>query len=77
MSIHSFTLTLEGVGTDDASVRLHAIGCEDALVGEEDGRTYAAFTRRGPTLEDAVMSAQSDMEAAGIRVLDVDASEDA
>lgn len=73
MAVHSFTLFLLGESrVEDVDARLHAIGCLDALTGEEDGRLYAAFTRRGAGMEDAVMSARSDVEAAGIRIETVD-----
>lgn len=74
---HSFTLTLGGdVLTDDVANRLYEAGCDDALVGSSEGRVYAAFTRDGDTMRDAVASATRDVESAGCTVTHVETEED-
>jgi hypothetical protein len=77
MAIHSFTLVLKAEGApEDIANLLYEHGCDDALVGIQEGRTYAAFTRRGATVEDAIAAARCDVEAAGITVLHAEPEDD-
>lgn len=76
MALHSFTLFLKGGSVDDVGTRLHAGGCDDALIGEDDGRPYAAFTRGGASMDDAIAGATADVEMDGIEVVSVDCGED-
>lgn len=65
---HSFTLILSGVGewTDETCDALFEAGCDDALPGTKDGVVFLDFTREGKSLEDAVVSAISAVERAGV-----------
>lgn len=77
MTVHSFTLVLKSeVPIEDLANLLYENGCDDALVGIQDGRTYAAFTRRGATVEDAIAAARCDVEAAGVTVLHAEPEDD-
>lgn len=60
MSIHRFTLILEGpdiVEDDDLLDRFDAAGLDDVLFGMRDGVQYAAFDREAASFKDAVRSA--------------------
>ncbi len=51
---------------------LYEAGCDDATFGVSDGVTHAAFDREAPSLDAAVLSAISDVERAGGRVIRID-----
>jgi hypothetical protein len=54
--------------TDDATAQALMDACEDMLLGTQGDRLSADFDRNGATLEDAVLSAIRDLEAASARV---------
>jgi hypothetical protein len=64
----AFTLILDGVPelTDDMTDALYEAGCDDALVGSRDGVIFLDFTRQAVSLQEAVRSAISDVQAAGV-----------
>jgi hypothetical protein len=63
-----FTMILTGLTDfdDDIIDALCAAGCDDATVAQRYGRVYVTFSRRADALEDAVVSAISDITNAGI-----------
>lgn len=71
---HEFTLTLDGVSdwTDAVMDRLFEAGCDDASFGTACGVHYAVFHREAPSFDQAVASARSAVEGAGLTVLRVD-----
>jgi len=54
--------------TDDVEGALFQAGCDDALLGMCDGRTFLDFDRQAPTLQDAILSAIRDVEKAGLGI---------
>ena len=75
MSVHTFTLVLEGSVSDQDRFadQLFEAGCDDALLLERDGVYYLDFDRDAATMLDAVVSAVRDVNGAGagVRVLRV------
>ena len=72
MPTHQFTLIVEGPDLqDDALIdALYESGCDDALVGRSHGVQYLDFDRDAPSLEEAVLSAVTDVEqVAGVEVV--------
>ena len=63
-----FTMILTGVTDFDDGIidALCGAGCDDATVAQRYGRVYVTFSRRADSLEDAVVSAISDIKNAGI-----------
>lgn len=53
---------------EDFEQRFHDAGCDDATVAFQKGRIIVDFTREAGSIEDAVVSAMRDVEAAGARV---------
>jgi hypothetical protein len=45
---------------------LYEAGCDDALLGASCGLMYLAFTRKAPSLTQALASAIADVEKAGL-----------
>ena len=64
MSIHHFTLIVEGTDVQSGSTidALHEAGCDDALIGRTDGIQYVEFDRESAGLVEAVLSAVADIE---------------
>ena len=65
MSIHHFTLIVEGPDLQDDDTHLDALydaGCNDGLVGRSEGVQYIDFDREAPDLELAILSAVADVE---------------
>ena len=74
MPIHHFTLILDGPDLqDDALIdRLFEAGCNDAAIGRSDGSQYADFDREAASLDEAVLSAVTDVEhVEGVNVVRV------
>jgi hypothetical protein len=79
MPLFNFTLTLSGVTsqTPELEDALFAAGCSDALVCFYGTAVYLDFDRDSPSLEQALLSAISDVESAtllNIRVESVDST---
>jgi hypothetical protein len=74
MSTHQFTLIVSGVAevTPELADTLFAATGGDIEFNVRDGVAYLEFDRAAPTLRDAVSSAISQVEGAGIRVVRVD-----
>ena len=76
MPVHHFTLIVDGPDLqDDALIdRLFEAGCDDAAIGRSDGIQYADFDREAASLDEAVLSAVTDVEHVGgvnvVRVAD-------
>ncbi len=65
---HHFTLILDGnldIG-DDVQDPLFEAGCDDALLGMQNGVTFLDFAREAESLDEAVRSAIDDVNRAGI-----------
>jgi hypothetical protein len=75
LSVHVFTLVLDGEPDDEQLDGLVQAGCDDAAFGVERGLAVAEFDREAPTLADAIASAVRAVESVGlkaVRVLDED-----
>lgn len=75
MTLHSFTLTIEGTdtSTDTAQNALFEAGCDDATFGVSRGVQTAAFDREAFDFSEALASAVKAVESAvpGARVVEV------
>lgn len=72
MSIHHFTLIVDGPDTQSGAVinALYEAGCDDALIGRTDGIQYVEFDREATGLVEAVLSAVADVERVdGVKVV--------
>lgn len=72
MSIHHFTLIVDGPDTQSGAVidALYEAGCDDALIGRTDGIQYVEFDREATGLVEAVLSAVADIERVdGVKVV--------
>jgi hypothetical protein len=67
---YNFTLVLQGINeqTEHLEDTLYESGCADALINFRDGTVYLDFDREAVTLEDAVISAISDVEGARLDI---------
>ena len=76
---YTFTLVLLGVRelTDEVCGALYEAGCDDALPGMTEGVVFLDFTREAGSIQEAVLSAISDVERAGVgaRVLRLEPAE--
>ena len=64
MPSHHFTLIIEGADaqSDEVIDALFESGCDDGTVGRVDGIQFVVFDREAPSLEEAVLSAITDIE---------------
>lgn len=62
MPEHEITLVLNGDVEENLDA-LYESGCDDALFGIVDGTWFADFDREAPTMEEAILSAISDVES--------------
>jgi len=72
MNAYDFTLIVEGTEflEDDVVDAVYEAGCDDATVGVSVGVPCADFTREAPSLEEAALSAITDIESVdGIEVI--------
>jgi len=73
---HDFALIVDGVGELNSSVEdaLFNAGCDDATISMQYGLLYLEFSRAAKSLEEAIISAISDVRKSGIgaQVLRVD-----
>jgi hypothetical protein len=67
-SEHDFILVLDGVTaiTREIEDALFEAGCDDATISSRSGRLFVSFTRTGPSLLEAILSAIQDVEKAQI-----------
>jgi hypothetical protein len=74
---YEFTLILSGVPelTREVLDAFYEAGCDDALIGIRDGIAYADFCREADSLQEALLSAIRDAEAAGVKVQHVEPDE--
>lgn len=65
MPVFTFTVIVEGPEVHSAEIvdALFKTGCDDALVGISDGLQYLDFDREAASLEEAVLSAVTDVES--------------
>ena len=65
MSTFTFTLVVEGpdLQSDEVIDALFQAGCDDSLVGRSGGIQYIDFDREAASLEEAVLSAVTDIES--------------
>jgi hypothetical protein len=72
-----FTLVLDGVSelTESIETALFEAGCDDATISMRSGRIFLSFSRKSPSLKEAVISAIRDVAKASIGavVLRIDA----
>jgi hypothetical protein len=68
-----FTLILPSVGelTDQLTDALYESGCDDALVGCQNGMLFLDFRRDADSMESAVQSAIADVQSAGIATTNI------
>ncbi len=68
-----FTLILGGVSemTDELADALYGHGCDDALLGSQNGEIFLDFSRESETLIEAIMTAVLAVEQAGVSGLKV------
>ena len=63
MPIHHFTLVVDGPDLQD-DTRIGAVceaGCDDAAIGRVDGIQYVYFDREAASLDQAILSAVTDL----------------
>ena len=72
-AFYDFTLVLGGISeiTDELESKLFDAGCDDALLGCQDGKIFLDFTRESESLLKAIVSAIRCVETAGIEGLRV------
>lgn len=74
MTTFDFTVILadrDEVSEDDAE-KLFEAGCDDATPGSTDGVALIHFSRNAHSLQEAILSAKSDVEQAGFSVARVE-----
>lgn len=64
--IHQFTLYFNGPTeiTDEMEDALYEAGCSDGILGRQNETLFVDFTRRAPSLLDAVLTATKQIETA-------------
>ncbi len=67
---YTFSLILSGISnlTDEVCDALFEAGCDDALLGVHNGVVSLDFDREATSLQEAVLSAITDVENAGVGV---------
>lgn len=63
---HDFVLVLTGPSTISRELEdaLFEAGCSDATISARAGRVYLTFSRLGPSINDAILSAIQDVRRA-------------
>jgi hypothetical protein len=80
MKTYAFDVVLEDVSevTDEQADRLFAAGCDDGTPAGCNGVAWVHFDREAPSLEEAIRSAVTQVQRAGLRVskieLDLDSA---
>jgi len=74
MKNYEFKLVLSQVDelTDDQGDQLYEAGCDDGTIASRDGVTFIYFSRDSSSLEEAIHSAASNVQAAGFQVARVE-----
>ena len=64
MAIHHFTLIVDGPDLQDETLidAVFEAGCDDAAIGRIDGIQYVDFDREAASLDQAILSAVTDLE---------------
>jgi hypothetical protein len=67
---YSFSLVLSGFGeiTDEIANAIYGAGCDDALLGVQEGAAFLDFDREAGSLEEAIFSAIRDVKNCGLDV---------
>jgi hypothetical protein len=70
MRTYEFDVLLKDIAevTDDQADALYAAGCDDCTPASRDGAAWIHFDRKGPSLEEAIRSAVTQVQAAGFSV---------
>lgn len=70
MKTYRFTIFFRDIDymTEEMSEALYEAGCDDCSPASSGGRAYAHFSREAESLETAVASAESNVQAAGYQV---------
>ena len=77
MPRHEFTLVLAAEEvTDDECNALYEAGCDDGTISTADRVTRIDFCRDSPSLDEAIRSAISSVNAAGLQVSRVEIEAD-
>ena len=65
---HDFTLLLTGIDdlTPEVENALLGSGCDDGTIAMRSGRPFITFSRRAPSMKDAILSAIENVRSAGI-----------
>src|SRR5438552_18241791 len=71
--LYTFTLILPGLTklTTQLQDALFEAGCDDALLGVQDGVVFLDFSRRARSAEEAIQSALMDVNRAGVQRVDL------
>ncbi len=79
MKTYEFDVVLKNVSevTDDQADELFAAGCDDGTPAACDGVAWIHFDREAASLEEAISSAVSQIQAAGLQVSKVELDADA
>jgi hypothetical protein len=66
---HEFTLVLTSAWvTEEQCSALYEAGCDDGTISTSQGVTRIDFAREAPSLEEAIRSAITDVNGAGLQV---------
>jgi len=78
MKTYEFDVVLKGVAevTDDQADALFVAGCDDGTPASSNGQAWIHFDRETASLEDAIRSAVSQVQAAGFGVAKVELDAD-
>ena len=79
MKTYEFDVVLKEVSevTDDQADRLFAAGCDDGTPAACNGVAWIHFDREATSLDDAILSAVTQVQAAGFMVSKVELAVDA
>lgn len=74
MKTYEFDVILKDVDevTDERADRLFAAGCDDGTPASCDGVAWVHFDRRAASLEEAILTALAQVQAAGFGVAKVE-----
>lgn len=74
MKVYEFDLFLQGVAeiTDEQADLLYAQGCDDATPASCDGVAWLHFDREATSLEAAIASAVTQVQATGLKATKVE-----
>lgn len=74
MKTYEFDIVLQGVTevTEEQANDLFAAGCDDATPASSNGLAWIHFDRAAPSLEEAIHSAVTQVQSAGLGVSKVE-----